>query len=148
MKRPDSTQWRDSIQCEYDSLMKHEIWRLVPRHVNVNIIASKWVFKTKVAKNDADLEITKYKSRLIAKGYSQIHGVDYEETFAPVVKFRSIRILLAFVTHFNLELHLMDVVTAFLNGDLDEIIHMEQPAGFVKAEDTDKVCRLRKRFMD
>jgi hypothetical protein len=64
--------------------------------------------------------------------------------FAPAVKFTSIRILLALVTQFNLELHQMDVVTAFLNGDLDEIIHMEQPEGFVKAEDTDKVCRLCK----
>jgi hypothetical protein len=145
MKRPDSTQREDSMQCEYDSLMKHETWTLVPRPVNVNIIASKWVFKTKVVKNDADLDITKYTSRLVAKGYSQIQGVDYEETFAPVVKFPSIRILLALVTHFNLELHQMDDVdTAFPNGDLDEIIHMEQPEGFVKPEDTDKVCRLRK----
>jgi hypothetical protein len=58
MKRPDSTQWKDSMQCEYDSRMKHETWTLVPRPVNVNIIASKWVFKTKVVKNDADLDIT------------------------------------------------------------------------------------------
>jgi Reverse transcriptase (RNA-dependent DNA polymerase) len=125
------------MQGEYDSLMKHETWTLVLRPANVNIIACKWVFKTKVVKNDADLDFTKYKSQLAAKGYSQIHGVDYEETFAPVVKFTSIRILLARVTHFSLELHQMDVVTAFINGDLDEIIHMEQPEGFVKVEDTD-----------
>jgi hypothetical protein len=68
----------------------------------VNVIACKWVFKAKSVKNDADLNITKYKSRLVAKGYSQIHGVDYEETFAPVVKFTSIRVLLALVSHFVL----------------------------------------------
>jgi hypothetical protein len=148
IKRPDSTQWKVSMQCEYNSLMKHETWTLVPRPVNVNIIASKWVFKTKVVRNNSDLDITKYKSRLVAKGYSKLQRVDYEEAFAPVVKFTSIRILLALVTHFNLELHQMDVATAFLNGVLDEIIHMEQPEGFVKADDTDKVCRLPKRFMD
>jgi hypothetical protein len=81
---------------------------------------------------------------LHAKGYSQIHVVDNEETFVPVVKFTLVRIFLALVTHFNLELQQMEVVTAFLKGDLDEIIHMEQPEGFVKAEDTEKVCQLCK----
>jgi hypothetical protein len=76
---------------------------------------------------------------LVAKGYSQVHGVDYEETFAPVVKFTSVRILLAIVALFALELHQMDVVTAFLNGDLNEEIFMEQPEGF-GAEDSSKVC--------
>jgi hypothetical protein len=66
MKRPDSTQWKDSMQCEYDSFMKHETWTPVLRPVNVNIIASKWVFKVKVVKNDADLDITKFESRLVA----------------------------------------------------------------------------------
>jgi Reverse transcriptase (RNA-dependent DNA polymerase) len=144
IKRPDSAMWKDSMPCEYDSLIKHNTWTLVPRPLNVNVIACKWVFKTKSVKNDADLDIKKYKSRLVAKEYSQIHGVDYEETFAPVVKFTSIRLLLALVSHFNLERHQMDVVTAFLNGDLDEIIHMEQPQGFVAPESADKVCRLRK----
>jgi hypothetical protein len=98
------------------------------------------VFKTKSVKNDADLNITKYKSRLVAKGYSQFHGVDYEETFAPVVKFTSIRVLLALVSHFNLELHQMDLVTAFLNGDFNEIIHIEQPGGFFLRRKTQTKC--------
>jgi hypothetical protein len=144
MKRPDSVMWKHSIQCEYDSLMKHGTWTLVPRPINVNVIACKWVLKTKMIKNNAGLDALKYKSRLVAKGYSQIHGIDYEETFAPVVKFTSIRILLALVAHFDLELHQMDVVTAILNGDINEIIHMEQPEGFVKPGNADSVCRLHK----
>jgi Reverse transcriptase (RNA-dependent DNA polymerase) len=81
----------------------------------VLVIPCKWVFKTKLLKNDAGLEVQKYKARPVSKGYSQIHGVDYEETFAPVVKFTSIRVLLAMVTHFDSELHQMDVVTALHN---------------------------------
>jgi Reverse transcriptase (RNA-dependent DNA polymerase) len=99
MKRPVSAMWKHSIQCEYDLPMKHGTWTLVPRPINVNVIACKWVFKTKLIKNNEGLDALKYKSRLVAKGYSQIHGIDYEETFAPVVKFTSIRILLALVAH-------------------------------------------------
>jgi hypothetical protein len=144
MKRSDAGLWKDAMRSEYNSLLKHGTWKLVTRPANLHVIPCKWVFKTKPVKNGAGLEMQKYKARLVAKGYSQIHGVDYDETFAPVVKFTSIRILLAMVTHFDLELHQMDVVTAFLNGDLDEIIHMEQPEGFINSETANKVCLLLK----
>jgi Reverse transcriptase (RNA-dependent DNA polymerase) len=124
--------------------MKHGTWTLVPRPINVNVIACKWVFKTKTIKNNAGLDALKYKSRLVAKGYSQIHGNDYEETCAPVVKFTSIRTLLALVAHFDLEMHQMDIVTAFVHGYINEIIHMEQPKGFFTPVTADNVCRLRK----
>ena len=87
-------------------------------------------------------DIERHKARLVVKGYSQMKGIDYEETFAPVVKFNSIRILLALAAQQNLEVHQMDVKSTYLNGDLDEEIYMDQPEGYEQA--SGKVCRLRK----
>jgi Reverse transcriptase (RNA-dependent DNA polymerase)/gag-polypeptide of LTR copia-type/Integrase core domain/GAG-pre-integrase domain len=139
----DAAHWKSAMSAEYHSLMKHNTWNLVPRPQNRNIVSCKWIFKTKQVETDSGEIEVKYKARLVAKGYSQVHGVDYEETYAPVVKFTSVRILLAIVALLDLELHQMDVVTAFLNGDLNEEIFMEQPEGF-GAEDSSKVCKLAK----
>jgi hypothetical protein len=110
---------------------------------NRNIVSCKWIFKAKEIETDSgDIDV-KYKARLVAKGYSQVHGFDYEETFAPVVKFTSIRIPFAIVALRDLELHQMDVVTAFLNDDLNGEIFMEQPEGF-GVEDSSKACKLVK----
>ena len=100
-------------------------------------IKCRWVFAIK-----AD---GRYKARLVAKGYSQIHGIDYEETFSPVARFESIRFLIAHAALENWEMHGMDVETAFLNGDLDEVLYITQPEGFKKkGKDEHKVYRLRK----
>ena len=90
----------------------------------------------------------KAKARLVARGFQQVQGVDYFETYAPVVKFTSIRLLLATVAELDLELHQMDVVTAFLNGDVDEDIYMEQPEGCVDSSHPDYVCKLNKSLYD
>jgi hypothetical protein len=94
--------------------------------------------------NNADGSVDRYKARLCAKGYSQQQGIDYTETFAPVAKFSSIRSLLALAAHYDLEVHQMDVKTAFLNGDLEEDIYMVQPEGFIVKGKETWVCKLNK----
>lgn len=104
-------------------------------------IQSKWVFNLKRDKNG---EVVKYKSRLVAKGCSQRFGVDYTETFSPVVRYSSLRLIFALAVEFDLHLHQMDVTTAYLNGTLQEVVYMVQPEQFVDKNYPEKVCRLKK----
>lgn len=89
-------------------------------------------------------DIVRYKARLVAKGYSQVAGVDFNETFAPVAKFTTIRTIVAIGAAMDLEMHQMDVKTAFLNGELEEDIYMDQPQGFVEEGKQHLVCKLKK----
>lgn len=139
MLSPDADKWKKAAQSEYNSLIDNGTWELVPLPEGKKTIGCRWVFKIKY-KEDGDIE--RYKCRLVAKGYSQSQGIDYEETFSPVVRYSSIRTLLALAAQKKLEVHQMDVETAFLNGDLEEEIYMDQPDGF--KEDETLVCRLKK----
>jgi hypothetical protein len=105
----------------------------------VNIVSCKWVFKIKRA---TDSQIQRYKARLVARGFSQKYGIDYQETFAPVVRIESLRILLAIAAYKDLEIHQMDVITAYLAGDLQEEIYMGPPPGLPGTPR--KVYRLKK----
>ncbi len=109
----NSPQWKDAVKSEYESLMKNGTWQLVDLPPGRNLVGSKWIFKIK---RNADDTINRYKARLVAQGFSQKEGSDYNEVFAPVAKYSSIRVLLALVNSLNLDLHEMDVKTAFLNG--------------------------------
>ena len=141
MKSPSSENWKKAMYEEFSSLTKHKTWDLVDLPDGANLVGCKWVFKTK---RKADGEIDKFKSRLVAQGYSQEEGVDFDEVFAPVAKYKSIRTVLAIANQLNLDVHQMDVKTAFLNGDLNEDIYMKQPEGFVSKKFPAKVCKLNK----
>jgi hypothetical protein len=111
----DAKKWHIAMQEEYDSLVINNTWFLVPLLKGSKPISYKWVFKIKYG---VDGEVERYKARLVARGFTQTFRVDYNETFAPVVKFVSIRCILALVAIEDTEIHQMDVKTAFFNGDL------------------------------
>uniref|UniRef100_A0A2N9FKV1 Integrase catalytic domain-containing protein n=1 Tax=Fagus sylvatica TaxID=28930 RepID=A0A2N9FKV1_FAGSY len=121
-------EWIIAMKDEMKSMRTNQVWELVDLPLERKSIGNKWVLKIK---RKADGSIDKYKVRLVAKGYTQREGVDYEETFSPVVRFASIRLILAMVASLDLKLHQMDVKIAFLNGELDEEIFMDQPIGFI-----------------
>ena len=135
------SEWKEALDNEYSSLIEHKTWNLVKPPEGRNIVDSRWVFKVKY---NADGTIERYKARLVAKGFTQEAGIDFEETFAPVARYTSIRALLAIVNQLDLELDQMDVSTAFLNGDLKEEIFMKQPEGYIQAGKEDLVCKLNK----
>ncbi len=136
----NAKKWEIAMQKEYDSLLVNNTWSLVPLPKSRKPISCKWVFKIK---HGVDVEVERYKARLVARGFTQTFGVDYNETFAPVAKFVSIRCILALAAIEDMEIHQMDVKTTFLNGDLEEEIYMEQPEGFTH-EGEHLVCKLHK----
>jgi hypothetical protein len=104
------------------------------------VVSSKWLFKIKHA---VDGSIEKYKARFVARGFSQKEGIDYEETFAPVARYTSIRTIIALPAKMKWKLHQMDVKTAFLNGIIEEEVYIEQPQGFEVEDRKSHVCRLK-----
>ena len=133
--------WKEAIKSEVDSILQNHTWELVDLPPGCKPLGSKWVFKRKM-KPDGSIE--KYKARLVIKGYRQREGLDYFDTYSPVTRINSIRMILAIAALRNLEVHQMDVKTAFLNGELDEEIYMDQPEGFVVPGQEKKVCKLVK----
>ncbi|KAA0042410.1 retrotransposon protein, putative, Ty1-copia subclass [Cucumis melo var. makuwa] len=128
IKGDNSAKWLDAMKEELKSMNDNEVWDLVELTKESKRIGCKWVFKIK---RDSNGNIERYKARLVAKGYTQKDGIDYKETFSPVSKNDSLRISMALVAHYDLKLHQMDVKTAFLNGNLDEEVFMDQPEGFM-----------------
>jgi hypothetical protein len=126
---------------EYDSIMRNDFWEVVLRPVGKSVVTSRWLYKTKFA---ADDNIEKHKARFVARGFSQIEGVDYDETFAPVTRYTSIRGIIAIAAKMGWSIHQMDVKTAFLNGFIDEEVYIEQPQQFEVSERETHVCLLRK----
>ena len=131
----------DAMKDGLSSMDKNSMWELVDLLPGRKAIGNKWVLKVK---RKADGSIDKYKARFVVKGFTQQEGIDYDETFSPVVRVASIRLILAIVTQLDLELYQMDVKTAFLNGELDEEIYMSQPMGFEVKGQEHKLCKLKR----
>jgi hypothetical protein len=132
--------WEKAIHEELATLQRAETWKLVDAPQGANVVGSKWVFR---AKKDAAGNVVRYKARLVAQGFSQIPGIDYFDTFAPVARLSSIRTVLAFAAAENLETGQIDIKGAYLNGELTtkENIYMRQPPGYQQGT---MVCHLQK----
>ena len=141
LKGEHSKEWREASEAEYASLLENDTWELVKLPKGRKAIGCKWVFRVKY---DGNGEVDRFKGRLVAQGFSQKYGIDYEETFSPVARFSSIRTLLAYAVQHRMLVHQMDVITAFLNGDLKEEIYMQQPPGYIQPGKEELVCKLKK----
>ncbi|KAL8089363.1 hypothetical protein AgCh_038981 [Apium graveolens] len=137
----DADLWQKAMESEMESIFSNQVWELVEPPNGVKPIGYKWIYKKK---RGSDKKVKAWKARLVAKGYTQKEGIDYEETFSPVVMLKSIRILLCIAAHLDYEFWQMDVKTAFLNGSLEETIYMQQPEGFIKEGQKHLVFKLKK----
>ncbi|PRQ35290.1 putative RNA-directed DNA polymerase [Rosa chinensis] len=134
--------WTKAMNEEMEALQKNATWELVPMPVGKKTVGCRWVFTVKL---NADGTINRYKARLVAKGYTQRYGIDYEETFAPVAKINTVRILISLAANKDWPLHQFDVKNAFLNGNLEEEVYMDVPPGVKNyPSDVGKVCKLKK----
>ncbi|GJT64243.1 putative RNA-directed DNA polymerase [Tanacetum coccineum] len=136
-----STQWLEAMNDELKSMQINVVWELAELPNGVKPVGCKWVYKRKL---DQKGNIERFKARLVTKGYTQKKWIDYNETFSPVSRKDSLRIVMALVAHYDLELHQMDVKTAFLNGDLHEDVYMTQPEGFMVEGKEHMVCKLKR----
>ena len=139
--RADWPMWEEAIQKELEALCKADTWDVIERPPGKNIVGCKWVFKVK---KDSEGRIAKYKSRLIARGFTQVYGVNYTEIFTPVAKLASLRTILAMATHKDWPIEVFDFNSAFLNGELDEEIFMQLPPDLAGFDPRQFVAKLRK----
>jgi histone deacetylase 1/2 len=133
--------WKLAMDEEYSALLKNKTWHLVPSRPGTNIIDCKWVYKVK---RRADGSIDRYKARLVAKGFKQRYGIDYEDTFSPVLKAATICLVLSIAVSRGWYLRQLDVKNAFLHGVLEEEVYMRQPPGFEEPSLMGHVCKLDK----
>ncbi|GJS90883.1 G-type lectin S-receptor-like serine/threonine-protein kinase [Tanacetum coccineum] len=141
MQSRDSAFWKEAIDDEIGSIMENNTWVLSDLPLGCKPLGCKWIFKRKMK---VDGTINKFKARLVIQGFRQKEGIDYFDTYAPVARITTIRLLLALAAIHNLVIHQMDVKTTFLNGDLDEEVYMKQPEGFVMPGYEHKMCKLVK----
>jgi histone deacetylase 1/2 len=134
-------QWKAAMDAEFAALQKNHTWRLVPPRRGLNVIDSRWVFKVK---RRPDGTVDRYKARLVAKGFKQRHGIDYDDTYSPVVKPTTIRVILSLAVMQGWHIRQLDVDNAFLHGFLEEDVYMLQPPGYVDSHYPHHICKLEK----
>nr|GFA83659.1 retrovirus-related Pol polyprotein from transposon TNT 1-94 [Tanacetum cinerariifolium] len=133
--------WIKAMQEELHQFDRLQVWELVDKPFGKNVIRLKWLCKNK---KDEDQTVIRNKARLLAKGYAQEEGIDFEKSFAPVARLEAVWIFVAYVAHKSFPIYHMDVKTEFLNGPLKEEVYVAQPNGFVDPEHLEKVYILRK----
>ncbi|PRQ43410.1 putative RNA-directed DNA polymerase [Rosa chinensis] len=133
--------WTEAMKVEMEALEKNDTWEQVPKPQGKKTVQCRWIYTLKYA---ADGTLNRYKARLAAKGYTQTYVVDYQETFAPVAKITTIRVLLSLTANLDWPLKQFDVKNAFLHGDLKEEVYMYLPPGFIAHSQEGMVCRLKK----
>ena len=131
--------WQAAMQLEHDGLIQNKTWSLVPMDQAHKLVGCKWVFRTKY---NLDGSVSKYKARLVAKGFHQTAGVDYSETYSPVVKSSTVRVIMSLAVMQDWNVRQIDINNAFLNGDLTEDVYMQQTEGFVS--EGGYICKLNK----
>lgn len=134
--------WIKAMNEVMDSLNLNQTWVLVDKPKSQKVVGCKWIFKRNDGIPGVDEE--RYKAGLVAQGFSQIPGIDFNEVFSPVVKYSSIRLMLALVAKYDLELEQLDVKTAFLHGKLEETIYIRQPKGYTEKGNEENACLLQK----
>ena len=132
-----------AMQEELNNFERNQVWTLV-EWPNTNVIGTKWVFCNKQDENGV---VTRNKARLVAQGFTQVEGLDFEETYALVARLEAIRMLLAYAAHHNFKLYQMDVTSAFLNGPIQELVYVEQPLGFEDPKFSNHVYNSKRRSM-
>ena len=137
----NKNKWKKAMDEEINSLNENSTWDIVPLPKDSNLVTCKWVFKTKCS---ADGNTERYKARLVARGFSQKYGIDYDEVFAPVVRQTTFRTFLTYAGIKGMVIKHFDAKTAFLNGKISETIYMKQPDGYVIPSKEDYVCRLNR----
>jgi hypothetical protein len=138
MARPDWSEWEKAMEEELALMAKYEVWDVVDEPDDTNIVGSRWVFRIK---RDSNGKILKYRARLVAQGFTQMYGVDFQDTFAPVARLSSIRAVIALAASEDWELHQMDVKSAYLNSPIDTAVYMRLPPGHSQKG---KVARVKR----
>jgi hypothetical protein len=133
--------WLSAMQEEYNALMNQNILTLVPRPTGANVVTGKWIFCHKF---NTDGSLARYKARWVVRGFTQQQGIDYEETFSPVIKPATIRVVLSLANSKDWPIHQLDVKNAFLHDNLSKTVYAHQPAGFVSPSHFGFVCKLNK----
>lgn len=141
LNSPDKSMWMKAMREEYESLVKNDTWTVVDLPQGQRVLDTKWVFKRK---QDITENTQRYRARLVARGCAQIKGVDYQETYSPVVRYASIRFLCALAAKYDLHMSQMDVTAAYLHGYIKEDIYIQPPEELIKSSDKGRVWKLKK----